>query len=68
MDHCEVMGWHCLSLTEALQKASAEGQQTYFTYDQHWTPEGNRVVANSVQVYLKAQNLLEFGAERTMEK
>ena len=34
-----------VNLTEPLQKATAEGTQTYFTYDQHWTPEGHRIVA-----------------------
>ncbi len=56
-DHCQFKGWKCLSLTAALQKATAHAQQTYYTYDQHWTPEGNRVVATLVQRYLEDSGL-----------
>jgi hypothetical protein len=34
-----------ISLTEPLQQKTAEGTRTYYTYDQHWTPEGHAVVA-----------------------
>jgi len=34
-----------IDLIETLKKAGLSGSQTYFTYDQHWTPEGHKVVA-----------------------
>ena len=37
-----------ISLTGALRQAAREGVQTYFTYDQHWTPDGHRVVAAEI--------------------
>lgn len=37
-----------VSLTGALVDATREGVQTYFSYDQHWTPDGHRVVANEL--------------------
>ena len=42
-----------LALTAALQKAAREGKQVYFSYDQHWTPEGNRVVAEAIENFLR---------------
>ena len=51
-DFCraESIGFH--SLTVALRQEVAAGRQVYFTYDQHWTPVGNRVVAESVAALL----------------
>jgi hypothetical protein len=37
-----------VSLTDALVDAARDGVQTYFSYDQHWTPEGHRVVAEEL--------------------
>ncbi len=37
-----------LSLTPGLRRAAAAGQQVYYTYDQHWTPLGNQLVAEEV--------------------
>src|SRR5690606_9504218 len=51
-EYCAAENMHCLALTEALQQATARGEQTYYSYDQHWTPEGNRVVAEAVATYL----------------
>ncbi len=34
-----------ISLTQQLREATAGGRQTYFTYDQHWTPDGHQIVA-----------------------
>lgn len=50
---CEEKGLPCLDLTPALTAAAAAGQQTYYTYDQHWTPIGNRVVADEVGKFLE---------------
>jgi len=48
LETCAAQGFHCYSLTEALQRATARGEQVYYSYDQHWTPEGNRVVADAL--------------------
>jgi hypothetical protein len=32
--------------------AALTGRQVYFTYDQHWTPEGHQVVADTVGAFL----------------
>ena len=41
-----------LSVTEALREAAVAGTQVYYTYDQHWTPDGHAVVAESVARFL----------------
>jgi hypothetical protein len=35
LDFCKSQGIDCMALTEALQRETANGVQTYFTYDQH---------------------------------
>ncbi|GJL83829.1 MAG: hypothetical protein DHS20C01_34630 [marine bacterium B5-7] len=37
-----------VSLTAALRQASASGVQCYFTYDQHLTPDGHRIIADEL--------------------
>jgi hypothetical protein len=41
-----------LDLTAPLRRAAAEGLQVYFTYDQHWTPEGHDVAARAAAATL----------------
>jgi len=55
----EVVGEWCrrqaipfVSLTGALREAVVQGKQAYFTYDQHWTPDGHEVVAQTVHRHL----------------
>jgi len=55
----EVVGEWCrrqaipfVSLTISLREAVSQGKQVYFTYDQHWTPDGHEVVAQTVHQYL----------------
>jgi hypothetical protein len=36
-----------LTLTDALRDAAIAGEQVYYTYDQHWTPVGHDVVAQT---------------------
>jgi len=55
----EVVGEWCrrqaipfLSLTGSLREAVALGKQVYYTYDQHWTPDGHEIVAQAVDRYL----------------
>lgn len=58
LDLCTTRGWDCHSLTPALQAATAAGQQTYFTYDQHWTPEGNQIAAREIENFLRGLGVL----------
>jgi acetyltransferase AlgX (SGNH hydrolase-like protein) len=58
MNFCATQQVDCLPLTEPLRDASARGQQTYFTYDQHWTPLGNAVAAAAIEAFLREKNLL----------
>lgn len=46
---CGAQGIAFVSLTAPLRAATAAGVQTYFTYDQHWTPEGHAVAANAIE-------------------
>jgi hypothetical protein len=43
---CDDKGIAFLSLTQPLRQKTREGIRTYYTYDQHWTPEGHEVVAD----------------------
>ena len=56
----EVVGAWCnresisyLSATESLRSAALDGTQVYYTYDQHWTPDGHAVVGNAVASFLR---------------
>lgn len=51
---CTDHGIAFISTTAALREAASAGQQVYFTYDQHWTPEGNAIVARLLQHHLPA--------------
>ena len=48
---CEEQGVPMLSMTPALRKAVVAGRQVYFTYDQHWTPVGHEVVADTIAAW-----------------
>ena len=41
-----------VSATASLRAAAVSGTQVYFTYDQHWTPEGHEIVAEAVHRFL----------------
>jgi hypothetical protein len=58
MDFCAQQRIECLALTDALRSATAAGQQTYFSYDQHWTPLGNAVAAGAIEAFLRERQLL----------
>jgi len=53
--HCAKDKLPFFSLTPLLRGAMAAGQQVYYTYDQHWTPLGNRLVAARVARFLKSR-------------
>jgi hypothetical protein len=42
-----------ISVTEPLRTAAQNGTQVYYTYDQHWTPEGHVVVSERIGQVLK---------------
>jgi len=52
-EFCRAESIDFVSLTEPLRRATAEGTQTYFTYDQHWTPRGNEIAAETLARYLQ---------------
>ncbi len=56
-EFCRTESIEFVSLTQPLRKAIAEGTQAYFTYDQHWTPLGHVIVAETISQHLmrKAQ-------------
>lgn len=64
LDFCTQQQIDCLALTDALRAATAAGQQTYFTYDQHWTPEGNVVVATAIEQFLRDKNAAKLFTEQ----
>ncbi len=45
---CADEGVAFVSLTGALREAAVAGTQVYYTYDQHWTPDGHRIVAEVI--------------------
>lgn len=48
---CQKEGIDFIGTTEALREATLSGTQTYFTYDQHWTPDAHEVIAGTIQQY-----------------
>jgi hypothetical protein len=46
--YCEQRGIPFVSLSVPLRQAAARGEQPYFTYDQHWTPLGHDIAAQSI--------------------
>ena len=51
--YCENEGVEFISLTKMLQEKTRQGVQAYYSYDQHWTPLGNRLVAEQIAEYLR---------------
>jgi len=45
---CQQESIEFVSLTEPLRQSIAQGRQLYFTYDDHWTPIGHEVAANTI--------------------
>jgi hypothetical protein len=54
-EFCRQQSIEFVSLTEPLRQKISEGQQAYFTYDQHWTPIGHEVAANTLYQYLQGK-------------
>lgn len=51
-DFCRQESIEFLSLTKALRREILVGRQAYFTYDQHWTPLGHKIVAQTLAQHL----------------
>lgn len=51
----ELVGF--VSLTEPLREGVNRGQQLYFTYDDHWTPIGHEVAADTILRYVNGYPL-----------
>ncbi|MDB6061181.1 MAG: hypothetical protein JWM78_1284 [Verrucomicrobiaceae bacterium] len=58
LDFCRAQKIDCLALTDVLRAATVSGKQTYFSYDQHWTPDGNAVAAKAIEHFLREKNVL----------
>ena len=58
-EFCRQESIEFVTLTEPLRQKILEGQQAYFTYDQHWTPIGQQVAAETLHRYM--ENTLENG-------
>jgi len=41
-----------VTLTEPLRRQILQGRQVYFTYDQHWTPIGQEIAAETIARFL----------------
>lgn len=54
---CKKEGIPFLGLTDPLRAAVMKGTQVYYTYDQHWTPVGHEVVAESVFEFMRSSVL-----------
>jgi hypothetical protein len=50
---CAREGISFVAVTDALREAAISGRQVYFTYDQHWTPDGHEVVAEVLAGHLR---------------
>ncbi|MBL4680402.1 MAG: hypothetical protein JKY88_06725 [Pseudomonadales bacterium] len=56
--YCQDRGISFVSTTSKLQSMTDAGMQLYYTYDQHWTPKGNEVVADIIYQHLSKIDLL----------
>ena len=51
-EFCKTNNVEYVSTTKALRESMNNGNQVYFTYDQHWSPPGHKVVAETIAEYL----------------
>lgn len=58
---CEKNGIAFVGVTDSLREAALAGRQVYYTYDQHWTPEGHEVVSQRLHQWLTEQDRLAVG-------
>jgi SGNH hydrolase-like domain, acetyltransferase AlgX len=53
-DWCMREGIPFVTLTMPLREAAQAGTQVYYTYDQHWTPKGHDIVAQTLADFLRS--------------
>ena len=63
-EFCQQESIEFVSLAESLRKSITLGQQIYFTYDDHWTPIGHEVAANTISHYLDEPPARTIQSER----
>jgi hypothetical protein len=47
-EFCKQESIEFVSLTQPLRQNIAQGLQAYYTYDQHWTPIGQKIAAETL--------------------
>ncbi|MHC4527166.1 MAG: SGNH/GDSL hydrolase family protein [Planctomycetota bacterium] len=52
-EFCRAQSIEFVSLTEPLRQEILKGRQVYYTYDQHWTPTGHEIAAETLCDYLQ---------------
>jgi len=52
-EFCRQQSIGFVGLTKPLRQKISEGQQAYFTYDQHWTPTGHEIAASTLYRYIR---------------
>ena len=63
-DFCRREGIDFISTTGGLRDAVGRGGQAYYTYNQHWSPLGHRIVADMLYAYLEKQSAGGKGGPR----
>jgi hypothetical protein len=58
-EFCRQESIEFISLTEPLRQGITQGQQLYFTYDQHWTPIGHEVTANTINPFIEEHPVIK---------
>jgi hypothetical protein len=52
-EFCQRESIEFISLTQPLRQEILHGRQVYFTYDQHWTPIGHEIAANTLYHHIE---------------
>ena len=58
LDMCEELAMLCYDVLPDLQNFAEQGESLYYYDDMHFNPNGNRILADLVQVWLDEQGLL----------
>ncbi|MEX0291390.1 MAG: hypothetical protein AB3N14_19960, partial [Flavobacteriaceae bacterium] len=64
MDFAAEKGLNMLDLLPVLHSETKKGKKLYNPIEQHWTAEGNRVVAHKIMEYLKSQNFVSYSGDK----
>ncbi|HUW20658.1 MAG TPA: SGNH/GDSL hydrolase family protein [Sedimentisphaerales bacterium] len=54
-EFCRAESIEFVSLTEPLREEILKGSQVYYTHDQHWTPIGQKIAAQTLSTYVKSK-------------